>query len=411
MTRRGISSWGALLLVSLAAGCGGGGAHQEPPDDAGATNTPSDSAGSAVAYQIDVGHSGNQPESTFRPPLQRQWALSLGEMASYPVIVDGRVFVTAKDNASNGTNLYAIGIETGEILWGPAALPGNYGWSAPAYAGGRIFVLGDAGYLGAFDAATGTSIWAVRVPDIYPAAYIFDSPPTVAGETLFLSGSGSPGGTVFAIATDTGRLRWKVPVTTGSDSSPAIGDEAVFVSSGCEEVSALAPDDGSTLWKAPGKCSGGGGTPVINGDRVWVIGPTFPQYETTNTVFDRRSGAPIRLFEASRSPAFAGSHGFFVAGHKVTKVDLTTDATEWTFSIDSGGFRAPIVANGHVYVVSVDDGMLYAIDAASGQAVWSDKVSDFISSESDTSGWVAFGLAADQKHLIVPGRDQLIAYR
>ena len=318
---------------------------------------------------------------------------------SYPVIVDGRVFVTAKNNTGAETNLYALDLETGTTLWGPILIPGTYGWSAAAYESGRIFVLSDTGFLGAFEAATGHAAWQVRVPDIEPAAYIFDSPPAAAAGTVFLSGTGI-GGTVFAIAAETGLLRWKVSVATGTNSSPAIGDEAIFVSSGCEEVSALAPRDGAAVWTVPGQCSGGGGTPVIEGERLWVIGPTFPQYEPTSTVFNRRTGARLHMFEADRTPAFAEGHGYFVAGSTLTKVNLETDAVQWTFS-DESGMKNPMVANGHVYVVSLD-GVLHAIDVASGDDVWSDKVSDWISAVSETSGTVGYGLAADEHHLVVP---------
>jgi outer membrane protein assembly factor BamB len=402
--RPAIATLPLLLAATSTASCGSGGSH---PGDAG--TEPPTTTGRAVGYQIDIAHSGHQPLNDLRPPLTRQWAVSLGEMASYPLIVDGRVFVTAKGLTGQETNLYALDVDTGTTLWGPVVIPGTYGWSAAAYEAGRVFVLSDTGYLGAFAATTGAVVWTIRVPDIDQAAYLFDSPPSAAGGTVFVSGTGI-GGTVFAIAGDTGALRWKVPVTTGTNSSPAIGDEAIFVSSGCEEVSALDPRDGSEVWAVAGRCSGGGGTPVIEGERLWVIGPTFPQYETTNTVFNRRTGAPIRMFEADRSPAFADGHGYFVRGSALTKVDLATGAVVWTFE-DDDGLRAPIVANGHVYVLSINGGRLHAIDIASGTAVWSDKASDWITAVSDTTGWVGYSLAADEHHLIVPAREQLIAYR
>jgi outer membrane protein assembly factor BamB len=390
-----------LLAATLAGACGSKG-------DAGGWELP-DTAGKSVGYQVDLAHSGYQPLSTLHPPLTRQWTLPVGDLVSYPVVADGRVFVAVKNNLGNDTNLSAVNVDTGEVLWGPVAIPGWHGWSAAGYEAGRLFVLSDAGFLGAFEAATGRTVWTVQVADLVPAAYVFDSPPAVAAGTLFISGTGI-GGTVLAIAADTGRLRWQVPVTSGTNSCPAIGADAIFVSSGCEEVSALDPRDGSSLWTTAGKCTSLGGTPVINDDRLWVVGPTWPQYENTNTVFDRHAGTAIRLFEADRLPAFAGQQGFFVKGGTLTAVDHDTDGVDWTFKLDDN-FMAPLVANGHVYVVSGGDGVLHAIAVASGREVWSDKVSDFIPAVSYGVTWIGYALAADEHHLIVPGRTELVAYR
>ena len=77
----GMMGWGSrqlaiaalplLFAASLPASCGSGSSR---PGDAGTTQPPQ-TAGSSVGYQIDLAHSGNQPLSTFRPPLTRQWAV------------------------------------------------------------------------------------------------------------------------------------------------------------------------------------------------------------------------------------------------------------------------------------------------------------------------------------------------
>jgi outer membrane protein assembly factor BamB len=261
-------------------------------------------------------------------------------------------------------------------------------------------------YLAAFDAATGAVLWTNDLRS--DVNYAMSSPPTAAGGTVFVTGSGI-GGRVFAIAADTGSLRWTSNVWSGDDSSPAVVPEAIITSSACEQVLAMAPDSGCLLWQYVGPCvGGGGGTAVIQGERVWVIGPTFPMYETTNEVLDRRTGAGIRRFETMRSPALDGDYGYFTDGAKLEKAAVDSGDVVWTFEGDDG-LRAPILANGHAYVVSTT-GMLYAIDLQTGVAVWSEKVADWISSDSETTGTPRFGLAAGEDHLVVPGRTVLVAY-
>jgi outer membrane protein assembly factor BamB len=72
------------------------------------------------------------------------------------------------------------------------------------------------------------------------------------------------------------------------------------------------------------------------------------------------------------APAFSGRTGFFVVGGVLHAADAATpDTAIWTFTGDGGGLTsAPIVVNGYVYAAS-QSGTVYAIDPATGQAVWS----------------------------------------
>jgi outer membrane protein assembly factor BamB len=407
-------AWGTCDCGGTGAGGTAGRATTfDPPpcDTLPGPRTPLDvpsTAGTAIAYQIDVAHTGNQPVSRLAPPLVRRWSVDLGGMLTYPLVVGGRVFTTAEDATTSGTKLLALSLETGEVLWGPKAVPGHRMWSTTAYEAGRVFVFGDTGYLAAFDAATGAALWT---NDLETAVfYQATSPPTAVGGTVFVAGAGV-GGRLHAIAADTGNIRWTsmADLFGGDQTSPAIVPEAVVVSSACNQVYAMAPDTGCLLWHYFGSCiGGGGGTAVIQGERVWSIGLSFA-FDRPNMVLDRRTGAAVGTFDADRSPVLDGDYEYLVLGSKLRKVAVATGDVAWTFEIDDG-LRSPILANGYIYAVSTS-GLLYAIDARSGEAVWSDKVADWISSDSDTTSFVHFGIAAGEDHLVVPGRTVLVAYR
>jgi hypothetical protein len=105
----------------------------------------------ATAYQLDAAHDGYQTAS-LATPLTAVWSVTLSGAVSYPLIVNGTVYVTAR-NAGTGTNLYAISQATGTTLWSHQ-LGGSYYWSALAYDAGQIFTINNSGLQTAFAVRT-----------------------------------------------------------------------------------------------------------------------------------------------------------------------------------------------------------------------------------------------------------------
>ena len=67
----------------------------------------------AVAYELNVGHSGALSNDTLTPALVQAWTRNLGGSVSYPLIAGGRVFVTVGNPSSGstpnyGSTIYAI---------------------------------------------------------------------------------------------------------------------------------------------------------------------------------------------------------------------------------------------------------------------------------------------------------------
>src|SRR6185436_4685270 len=100
------------------------------------------SASRAVAYQINTAHTGEQPDDTPRLPLVRRWSHDFAAGGvSYPLVADGRVFVTVGNSGSYGSSLFALDLATGNVIWGPVSLGGTYFWSNAAYENGRILTV------------------------------------------------------------------------------------------------------------------------------------------------------------------------------------------------------------------------------------------------------------------------------
>src|SRR5215218_10138093 len=102
-------------------------------------------------YQINETHTGSVTTANLTPPLRQRWTVNFGQPISYPLIADGRVFVTVKNPSSQGTSLYAINATNGAILWS-FNLGGSFFWSGSCYENGLVFALNGSGLLRAFDA-------------------------------------------------------------------------------------------------------------------------------------------------------------------------------------------------------------------------------------------------------------------
>src|ERR1051325_1785946 len=105
------------------------------------------SAQQARNFQINETHSGSTTIDHLIPPLKVRWTANIGQGLSYPLIADGRVFVT------QGITLYALDATNGSVLWS-FVLGGTFPIAASCYENGRVFSLNYSGLLRAFDAAT-----------------------------------------------------------------------------------------------------------------------------------------------------------------------------------------------------------------------------------------------------------------
>ncbi|MDQ6776103.1 MAG: hypothetical protein M3071_07770 [Actinomycetota bacterium] len=76
-------------------------------------------ADQSVAYQMDAQHDGNLTSVPLTPPLAKQWSETFGNGLSYPLVVNGIVYVSAGPTGgpSGASTLYAINEATGVTLW------------------------------------------------------------------------------------------------------------------------------------------------------------------------------------------------------------------------------------------------------------------------------------------------------
>ena len=124
---------------------------------------------------------------------------------SYPLIAEGKVFVTAASSADNATRtpvLYALDQASGRTLWSQI-LPLGWQRANAAYDNGRIFVTGTnpvccaaGGVTLAYAADSGTLLWRTELPGEYATT----AAPTAANGVVYVSGSGA--GALYAVSED-----------------------------------------------------------------------------------------------------------------------------------------------------------------------------------------------------------------
>jgi outer membrane protein assembly factor BamB len=202
-----------------------------------------DALGAAVTYQADNAHSGFVADGP-NPPLGRKWIRrDLGSNVSYPVIAEGKVYVTAvaRSASSSGTGptlLYALDRRTGGTVWvrEVAAL------GSLAYDNGRVYVLGNAA-LDAVSAATGQRLWRLDLESANGGAPVAD------GAIVYASDHSG----AHAVSADTGLILQTAPLQY---SGFALSGERVFLAKGgCEELAAYTRALAQQVWDREG-CPG-----------------------------------------------------------------------------------------------------------------------------------------------------------
>jgi outer membrane protein assembly factor BamB len=331
-----------------------------------------------AGYRVDPAHTGAAQGTTFAPPLGKKWVRrDLGESVSFPVLAEGRVFLSA------GSTVYALDRATGATIWSRAMRTRGV-----AYDNGRIFAVDANGNMQALSAATGNVLWTARLP----GASSDVSPPNAYGEFVYASSDS----TVFGVRQDTGIVIWSSGGPTDSGSIPAGDGDKVYVSGDCGQATALERRTGVEVWNHDSNCTRGNasGTAVYGG-RVFARG----------VVLDALTGLLQDSYAATGGPALADDTGYFTNGKELFARANDSGVTRWRYADKSTLEAQPLVAGAHVYTVN-DDGMLIGVVRATGQKVWeSDLKTGFGSSD---RGFGGVGAAGD--NLVVSAGSRVVGY-
>lgn len=348
----------------------------------------------ASNYQIDAAHDGQvRFTKDFHAPLKQRWIKDLGGTTTYPVYGDGLVFVSAA--ADTGTEVYALKAKNGDVAWHVTVQGGG----APAYDNGRVFVLGSGGFLQAFDAKTGASLWGKQET----GEFFFDDPVTASNGKVYFDGTES-GVVIYAVNETDGSLAWTQGGPAG-DTNLAVGGGNIYASFPCDD-SAFKAKKGKFQWAFTQGCDGGGeSVPVYFEGRVYI------DDNVDRVVLDAKTGAELHPFlDDTYAPAFweptsGSSMGFVVTVNgTLTAFDAASGTTAWSIS-PSGLSCPPIVLNDTVFVGDTS-GNLTALDPMTGNQIWTTNLGAMIGDGSEFTS----GMGAGGNMLLVPSGTTISAW-
>jgi outer membrane protein assembly factor BamB len=297
-----------------------------------------------VMFRADAQHSGLYAGQGVAQLHGVKWSFHAGgPIISSPAIADGSVYVGSADHS-----VYALDQRTGALRWKFAT--GGRVSSSPAVAAGRLYVLSYDGNLYALDAASGKLAWkfasagerrfsARHLHGAEPAAEVMPDPfdvflssPVVAGDAVYF---GSGDGNFYALAADSGALRWKFQTGNVVHASPAVAGGLVYVGSWDSYFYALDAATGTPRWRFKT-----GEDPVIS-NQVGI----------------------------QSSAVVAGGVVYFgCRDSNLYALDAASGTRRWSFSTHgSWVVSSPAVRDGVVYFATSDSATVHALDAATGE--------------------------------------------
>jgi len=357
----------------------------------------------AVALQISPNHAGAITFNSVTFPTMSTWSVDVGGTPSYALIADGKVIVTVKIGISDtsGSTLIALDQATGKTVWGPVQLAGN---ANAAYDGGKVYVLSDLppnfGTLQSYDIATGSLDWTTTLTE----SYDFESPPTASNGFVYTGVNEE----MFAVSEEAGAFEWGQTVFGGDWGAPAVTSEGVYVSYPCQTYG-FQPSTGSILFHDSTGCDGGGGaTPVVANNVFYAGAGGGATNDYGGSIVNATTGAQLGAFNADVAPAIGASTGFFLQSGTLNAISLSDYKTVlWSFTGDGSLVTSPIIVNQAVIIAS-SSGNVYALNATTGQQLWSINAGAAI--PSSIPMMPASALAAGDGLLIVPAGNRVVAY-
>jgi MYXO-CTERM domain-containing protein len=334
-------------------------------------------------------------DAPIAPPLVVAWTRSVGGFVrGAPVLDDGRLFVPVTGHGTAATGgVVALDAATGALLW--AAGDGGPVDAPLAVDGDRVIAAGLDGVVRAFDVDTGDLDWERDLGEgVPPQARGLHAGPTIAGGTIYAGhmyrfaalapdgdvrwmiepsdatfpsfgeatvaatptlvagvfGFGDEG--VIGLAAATGREDWRFadPIMAGTLAPPALDGARAIVATGRGEVVSIDLGSGDEAWRTtlvPGGFDYAlwmRAAPAIAGDRIFVAGQRDGLHALA-----RAGGAPLWTYVPSGTGPLRTVH----------------------YEATSGAFSSAPVITGDVVWIGGDDGVLRALDAATGAHRWS----------------------------------------
>lgn len=245
---------------------------------------------------------------------------------------------------------------------------------APAQDGDTLFAADQHGLVQALDAASGESRWTTELP-----AGASSGLTAVAGRVYL----GTRNGEVLALDQADGEVLWRTRVSSEVLAAPQANRELLVVQAVDGSVTALDRESGAERWvysaSRPALTLRATGTPRVI-DQVSFIGQANGRLVT----LDNRGGQPLwerriatprgrseieRLVDLAGQPLLTPDGRLFVTSYHGRLVALQATSGEILWSRELSSYRSPALVGDYLFVVD-EASHLHALDAGSGETLW-----------------------------------------
>ncbi len=341
MRRAARAVFGLLIIAAVAALLGGCGGSSDDGEDVSFTGT---------GYPgVDAANTRN-PKSTIDSSnvggLSEAWIADIpglgafGRYAASPVVANGVIY-----SQDLGSNVQALSLDSGEVLWTRKLDEPTYGPNGVAVAEGKVFAAAPEEAI-ALDQKTGKKVWSVKLtrneheginmaPGVSEGMVFFSTAPVNVNESY----EGGGAGILWALDAKTGKKLWHF------DTVP------------------------ESLWGNPKVNSGGG---------LWYP----PAFDGKGSMYFG-VGNPAPFPGAGKYPFGSSRPGPNLYTDSLVKLNAKTGKMDWYHQVTphdiyDWDFQGPPIlmhAGGREMVVAAGkSGIVLAADPKSGKVIWETKV-------------------------------------
>ena len=344
------------------------------------------------------------------PPLHLAWVANTGGRVGFssPIVYDNRIYIGVEDSERmDRSGIVALNSETGEEIWHShtdASVKHTV-----AGAEGKVFVVTSNGEIVAFKADTGEKLWGEALTASWTRKIQM---PMLVHDGVLVTGTAQD---FVAIDIETGKRLWNHKLLKrGTDPGypvkgpAAVGDRVFGVVSPSPNLHAWKIHSGEELWATDTTRNSNLTSSIVLSDGNLIIGGMggilhMNAQDTGDHVNWVRTGTIYSL------PAMDGLLAYTCDNRegRVKAVDLANGEVKWTFQtkdalaptvlhkIRGPSMIASPVLSGNTVYVGADDGWFYALDSATGEAVWSHYIGVPVTASAAVSGNAVFVSALD----------------
>ena len=272
------------------------------------------------------------------------WKATLGGVGySSPVVVGGRVYLTAAEDGDKGLKEFAIclGAKDGKPVW-KVELPSSDGgystsWgsgprSTPTIDGDLIYILGARGDLSCRKTADGSAVWAVSLTKDFGGnipGWGYSESVLIDGDKLVCTPGGNRG-TILALDKKTGKKLWQSADPDDKENKHSLRDSAAY-------ASIMLVTVGDVRMYVTQTASAAVGVNSADGKLLWRLADL------------KRAIAVIP------TPVVADNLVFFTSGYgagcEIIKLEAAADGTVKA----TAEYRSPAIANHHGGIIRIGD--------------------------------------------------------